>query len=950
MSNYKSTLNLPYTDFPMKANLAQREPEILKKWQSLNLYKKLREQGANRVRFVLHDGPPYANGHIHMGTAVNKILKDIVIKSKTLSGLDAPFVPGWDCHGLPIELNVEKKIGKAGDKVSVPEFIKASREYALRFVNIQREEFQRLGVQGDWENPYLTMDHDYEANIIRSLAKIYQNGYIQKGSKPVYWCLDCASALAEAEVEYANKTSPAIDVRFRVVDENDFLGRFESLKIPPNPPFSKGGKGDFKETSVPIWTTTPWTLPANQAVALNPSLEYSLVDCDGRERLLVASALLETVMQRYEIQNYQVLAKVLGEKLAGVKLQHPFYTRQVPVVLGEHVTVESGTGAVHTAPAHGLDDYVIGKQYNLPLESPVGDDGRFIKTTEIFAGEHVNQVNNHIITVLNENHALLHLSQVTHSYPHCWRHKTSLIFLSTPQWFIVMDQKGLRTNILEAIKRVNWIPDWGKMRLASMIENRPDWCISRQRKWGTPIPFFLHKETGEPHPNTVALMEKVAERVAKDGIDAWFTLDTHELLGEEAKDYKKSNDTLDVWFNSGVSHECVLQKRKDLGFPADLYLEGSDQYRGWFQSSLNTSVAINHREPYKTVLTHGYVVDSQGRKMSKSLGNVIAPETIIKTLGADVLRLWVSSIDYRSEINVSDEILMRTSDTYRRLRNTARFLLANLNGFDPEKNLVKAENMLALDRWAVDTARRVQEDIIKAYDAYQFHLIYQKIHHFCTIEMGSFYLDIIKDRQYTTQTNSLARRSAQTAMFHIIEALVRWMAPILSFTAEEIWQHIPGKRNESVFLNTWYDNLASLSDDELMNQAYWENLQKIRNVVNKELENLRNAGKIGSGLEADVQLYVEPKLKMQLDALQNELRFVLITSGAETHLANSHSSNAAVQTEMPGLSLKVTPVTYQKCERCWHRRADVGINPEYPTLCGRCVENVEGNGEVRKYA
>lgn len=937
MSEYKNTLNLPYTDFPMKANLAQREPSILQKWQDMNLYAKLRQQGETRVRFVLHDGPPYANGHIHMGTAINKILKDMVVKSKTLSGFDAPFVPGWDCHGLPIELNVEKKVGKAGHKVSVPEFLRACREYAQGFINIQREEFKRLGVLGDWEHPYLTMDYKFEANIIRALAKIFKNGYVERGYKPVYWCLDCGSALAEAEVEYKDKTSPAIDVRFVVQDEKDFLARFDHVTE---------GQGRI---SIPIWTTTPWTLPANQAVALNPALQYALVEVDGRERLLIAVDLLESVLQRYGVKEHRILGKINGETLESVKLKHPFYSRHVPVVLGEHVTVDAGTGAVHTAPAHGQDDYVIGKKYNLPMINPVGDDGCFTKNTEIFAGEHVNKVNDQIITLLNEEDVLLHLSQLTHSYPHCWRHKTPLIFRATPQWFIGMDRNGLREKTLSAIKGVKWVPDWGAGRITSMVENRPDWCISRQRKWGVPIALFLHKETDEPHPNSVELMEQVAERVAQQGIDAWYSLESEELLGADAKNYKKSQDILDVWFDSGVTHDCVLEKRKELGFPADLYLEGSDQHRGWFQSSLLTSMAIQGRPPYQMVLTHGYVIDIAGQKMSKSLGNVIAPEKVIQSLGADVLRLWAASIDYRNDINVSDEILKRNSETYRRLRNTARFLLSNLNGFDSEKHLVEPHDMLALDRWAVDTTRLFQEDIIKAYETYQFHAIYQKIHHFCTVELGSFYLDIIKDRQYTTKADSLARRSAQTAMYHIIEALVRWMAPILSFTAEEIWGFIPGKRNESVFLNTWYNNLATLPKNEVMNQDYWGKLRVIRDVVNKELESLRAAGKIGSGLEAEVKLYADPELKAQLDALKNELRFVLITSSAEIHLSNSHLTDVT-PTEVPGLSLTVSPVNYQKCERCWHRRADVGSHSTHATLCGRCVENVDGTGEVRKFA
>ncbi len=935
--DYKNTLNLPKTDFPMKANLAAREPEILKKWQTLDIYQQLRKQGKNQQRFILHDGPPYANGHIHMGTAVNKVLKDIVVKSKTLSGFDAPFVPGWDCHGLPIELNVEKKVGKRGHKVTTTEFLKACRDYARSFIDIQREEFKRLGVQADWDHPYLTMDFTFEANIIRSLAKIIQNGHVQKGYKPVYWCLDCSSALAEAEVEYADKTSPAIDVRFTVIDETDFLGRFKNVLA---------GRGSI---SIPIWTTTPWTLPANQAVALNPVMDYVLIENDDKERLLIAESLLSQILQRYEIKNHRVLGKIVGTALENIKLQHPFYSRQVPVVLGEHVTAESGTGAVHTAPAHGQDDYVVGKKYHLPLDNPVGDDGCFTANTPLFAGQHVNKVNELIIAELKAKNKLLHFTKLTHSYPHCWRHKTPLIFRATPQWFISFDKNGLRVMALAAIEQVNWIPDWGQSRIFSMVEKRPDWCISRQRTWGTPIALFLHKETGEPHPNSAALMEKVAERVEQQGIDAWYTLSEKEFLGSDAEQYKKCLDILDVWFDSGVSHECVLRKRSELGFPADLYLEGSDQHRGWFQSSLLTSLAISSKKPYKTVLTHGYVVDGQGRKMSKSLGNVIAPEKIIQSLGADVLRLWVSSIDYRGEIYVSDEILTRTSETYRRLRNTARFLLANLDGFDPEKNLVKPEKMLALDCWIVDKARLVQEEIIKAYDAYQFHIIYQRIHHFCTIELGSFYLDIIKDRQYTMQTDSLARRSAQTAMFHIIEALARWIAPILSFTAEEIWQYIPGKRNESVFLNTWYTKLAKLADGALMNQAYWEKVRGVRDAVNKELETQRNAGKLGAPLEADVHLYCEPQLKKELDALENELRFVLITSGADVQLADSHLTGV-VTAEIPGLSLKVTPLDYPKCQRCWHRRQDVGTRLDHPGLCERCIENVDGKGEVRKYA
>ncbi|RDI42819.1 isoleucine--tRNA ligase [Aquicella lusitana] len=937
MSDYKNTLNLPQTDFPMKANLAQREPELLKKWQDMAIYSTLRSKRKGQKKFILHLGPPYANGHIHLGTATTTLLKDIIVKSKSMSGFDAPLVPGWDCHGLPIELNVEKKVGKPGRKVSAAEFREACRDYAKSFINIQREEFKRLGIIADWEHPYLTMDFKYEANIIRSLAKIIRNDHVQKGYKPVHWCLDCGSALAEAEVEYAEKTSPSIDVRFAIADVEDFWARFDTLQK---------GMGPL---SIPIWTTTPWTLPANQAVALNPLLNYTLVEMDGREQLLIAETLLPSVLQRYGVENHRTLGKITGEKLSGIKLKHPFYEREVPIVVGEHVTVESGTGAVHTAPAHGQDDYIVGQQNNLPLDNPVGDDGCFIASTPLFAGIHVSKVNDKVIDVLQSHGALLHQETIRHSYPHCWRHKTPLIFRSTPQWFISMDKNGLRDMAMQAIDRVEWVPDWGKARIRSMMENRPDWCISRQRTWGVPLTLFIHKETGELHPNTLDLMEKVALRVEDQGIEAWYAMDAKTLLGDDADHYQKSMDVLDVWFDSGVSHECVLRARPELAFPADLVLEGSDQHRGWFQSSLLTSLAINATESYKAVLTHGFVVDGQGRKMSKSLGNVIAPEEVIQTLGADILRLWVASIDYRYEISASKEILTRTSEAYRRIRNTARFFLSNLHGFDPEHHLLKPEEMLMLDRWAVDRARLMQEEILEAYNTFQFHLVVQKVHQFCVTDMGGFYLDIIKDRQYTMQANSRGRRSAQTAMYHIARAFVCWIAPILSFTAEEIWQYIPGKRSPSIMLETWYEDLAGLTDDELMNRTYWEKIRQVREAVNKEIENQRNAGKIGSALEAEVYLYCGPNLKPLLDALQDELRFVLITSFAR--VIPEHSGPVdAIMTDVAGLLLKIEATKQPKCERCWHRRSDVSANSAYPGLCGRCVENVAGAGEVREFA
>ncbi|HED52221.1 MAG TPA: isoleucine--tRNA ligase, partial [Gammaproteobacteria bacterium] len=767
MSNYKDTLNLPKTAFPMKANLANREPEMLKYWDDIDLYTNLRKQGEGRPKFVLHDGPPYANGDIHIGHAVNKILKDFIVKSKTLSGFDAPYVPGWDCHGLPIELNVEKKVGKVGRKVDAPTFRSKCRDYARKQVDGQRKDFIRLGVMGDWEHPYLTMDYHFEADIIRALGRIIANGHLNKGYKPVHWCTDCGSALAEAEVEYEDKTSPAIDVRFSVLDEEALLARCHH-------PDGHKGEGPV---SVIIWTTTPWTLPANRAVSLNPGLDYALVQADlgrGTERLLFAEALLKDAMLRYDCDKYQVVAYCKGADLEHLKLAHPFYDREVPVILGDHVTTEAGTGAVHTAPGHGQDDYVVGQRYGIPVDNPVGANGVFLEDTELFAGKHVFSANDDVIDVLKAKGMLVHVEALQHSYPHCWRHKTPIIFRATPQWFISMEQKGLRKAALQAIGEVEWLPDWGKARIEGMVQGRPDWCVSRQRTWGVPIALFTHKQTGELHPDTARLIEEVALRVERQGIDAWFEMDAIELLGDETAQYDKVTDTLDVWFDSGTTHQCVLERRKELGFPADLYLEGSDQHRGWFQSSLLTSVAMHGKAPYRQVLTHGFTVDAKGQKMSKSKGNVVAPQKIVNSLGADVLRLWVAATDYRNEMNVSDEILKRTADAYRRMRNTARFLLANIHGFDPAQHLLPPANMLMLDRWVVARAARLQDEVTQAYEAYEFHHIYQKVHNFCAGDLGGFYLDVIKDRQYTTQSDSVARRSAQTAMYHIVEALARW--------------------------------------------------------------------------------------------------------------------------------------------------------------------------------
>lgn len=936
MTDYKNTLNLPSTAFPMKANLAQREPEILKFWENIHLYGLIRSFAANKPHFVLPDGPPYANGHIHIGHAVNKTLKDIICKAKTFSGYNAAFIPGWDCHGLPIELNVEKKVGKPGVDVTPEAFREACRQYAYEQIDIQRNEFKRLGVIADWDHPYLTMNPIYEANIIRSLAIILKQKHLHQGQKPVYWCLECASALAEAEVEYQDKTSPALDVRFKAVDESNVLSRFKLISE---------GKGPI---SIPIWTTTPWTLPSNEAVALNPALDYDLIQV-GEEQLIIADCLLDNFKQRLGLVSLELLGQTKGQTLEFVELHHPFFNKKVPVVLGEHITTDVGTGAVHTAPSHGMDDFLIGQRYQLPLKSTVAPSGCYFDDIPHLANIHIRKADATLLTLLTQHNALLHQDKIQHSYPHCWRHKTPLIFLATPQWFISMEQAHLREKTLKAIPLVQWIPAWGQARITAMIENRPDWCISRQRTWGTPMGLIIHKKTRALHPRMTELMEILAQAVEKRGLEAWYELDLETLLGDEVKHYEKTPDTLDVWFDSGVAHYAVLRTRKELGFPADLFLEGSDQHRGWFQSSLLTSMAMVDAPPFKAVLTHGFTVDALGRKMSKSLGNVIAPEKVENTLGADVLRLWVANTDYSGELNVSDEILSRTSDMYRRLRNTLRFLLANIFDFNPEEHAVSPHQLLALDLYMLTRVQLLQEEIVTLYDQYQFHLICQKLHHFCTIDLSSFYLDIIKDRQYTCPKNSIARRSAQTVMFHMAQVLVRLFAPILSFTAEEIWKFLPGQKSESVFLNTWYELPNVLAIKNPISTKTWEETLNLRGVINKELEKLRTDGKIGSSLAADITLYCDDDLYQSLHLFGDELRFVFITGDATLMPAQDKPSYAK-ETEIPGLWLTVQPSTAVKCERCWHYRSDVGSHTHHPSLCGRCIINIEGLGESRLYA
>ncbi len=934
MSDYKDTLNLPQTAFPMKASLAQREPQRLKQWQDMDLYGKIRAASAGKPKFILHDGPPYANGELHVGHAVNKILKDIIVKSRTLAGFDAPYVPGWDCHGLPIELNVEKKFGKPGGKLSAAEFRQKCREFAAGQVDGQRADFMRMGVLGDWFDPYLTMNYRFEADIVRSLSRIIENGHLHKGFKPVHWCTDCGSALAEAEVEYKDKHSPAIDVAYAAIDPAAFNAACGS---------------DYSgEIAIPIWTTTPWTLPASMAVSLHPELDYVLIEGEGRA-LLVAEELAESCASRFGLPGVKILGRCKGAALERQLLQHPFLERQVPVVLGDHVTTEAGTGAVHTAPAHGQDDFVVGQAYGIEVENPVGGNGVYLPETEYFAGQHVMKANPAVVELLQERGVLLHHEQYEHSYPHCWRHKTPIIFRATPQWFVSMEQNGLLDAAKAAVEGVRWLPDWGKARIDSMLANRPDWCISRQRTWGSPITLFVHKESGELHPRTAELMEAVALRIEEAGIDAWFDLDPAELLGEDGETYEKVTDTLDVWFDSGVTHACVLRQREGLQAPADIYLEGSDQHRGWFQSSLLTGIGAYGEAPYKTVLTHGFTVDGEGRKMSKSLGNILPAKKAMNDQGADILRLWVAASDYRGEVAVSDEIFKRTGDAYRRIRNTARFLLSNLNGFEPATDALPASEMLSLDRWAVDRAAALQRELQQDYEDFQFHLIYHKVHNFCAGDLGGFYLDVIKDRQYTTQADSVARRSAQTAMYHIGEALVRWIAPILSFTAEEIWENLPGERAESVFLVEWYEQLAELGEGEAMGREYWQQVKAVRNAVNKEIEVQRAAGKVRGSLDTAVTLYCNEGLLAALGELGEELRFVLITSGAAlAPLADTPPEAAG--TEIDGLSLQVVVSSDEKCERCWHRRPDVGSIAAHPTLCGRCVENVDGEGEQRRFA
>ena len=955
MPDYKNTLNLPDTPFPMRGDLAKREPGWVKSWQDKKRYEAIRKAAAGRPKFILHDGPPYANGDIHIGHAVNKILKDIIVKAKTLSGFDAPYVPGWDCHGLPIELQVEKTHGK---DIPPAKFRELCRAYAAEQIERQKADFIRLGVLGDWANPYRTMDFQFEAEQLRVLGRIQQAGYLYQGAKPVHWCVDCGSALAEAEVEYEDKTSPAIDVGFAVADPTDLARRFDIAAIDG-------------AVQLVIWTTTPWTLPANQAVSLHPEFQYALVRT-AKGLLILADSLREAALTRYGLNDdAEVIAHTSGQALEGVLLWHPFQERQVPVIVGDHVTADAGTGAVHTAPGHGLDDYVVGSRYGLKVDNPVGDDGRFYASVPLVGGMSIWQANPLIVETLEASGALLAHEKLLHSYPHCWRHKTPIIFRATRQWFIGMDVQPspgpaghplpragegntLRDRAMAAVDATQFFPSWGRARLEAMIRNRPDWCVSRQRNWGVPMPFFTHKETGELHPRTPGLLEAVAQRVEAAGIEAWFALDPAELLGDDAAHYDKTGHTLDVWFDSGVTHACVLKRRPELAHPANLYLEGSDQHRGWFQSSLLTGCATDGRAPYDALLTHGFVVDGKGHKMSKSKGNVVSPQKVMDQFGADILRLWVATTDYSGELTISDEILKRVVESYRRIRNTLKFLLANLSDFDPQAHALPVTDWLEIDRYALAMTRQLQGELQAHYDAYEFHFIVQKLQNFCSEDLGGFYLDILKDRLYTSGTDSRARRAAQNALYHLTHALTRWMAPILSFTGEEVWAQLAGE-SDSVFLHTWHElpdpcplpnplpqageganaGPKPIDEDALMDR--WIRIRAVRADVQKELETVRVAGGIGSSLQAEVTLHASPDTQALLAPLGDDLRFVLITSQARVVAADADR-------------VEVAPSAAKKCDRCWHYRDDVDAHPEHPGLCGRCVSNLHGDGEARTHA
>jgi len=943
--DYRKTLNLPETPFPMRGDLAKREPAWVAEWEENKIYAAIRAASKGRPKFVLHDGPPYANGDIHIGHAVNKILKDIIVKSRNMDGFDAHYVPGWDCHGMPIEIQIEKKYGK---NLPVAEVQAKARAYATEQIDRQRLDFKRLGVLGEWANPYLTMNYQNEANELRVLGKIMQKGFVFRGLKPVNWCFDCGSALAEAEVEYADRTDIAVDVAFRFNDPQTVANAF--------------GLDNVRSGAIVIWTTTPWTLPSNQALNVHPELEYALVETTGShawgEWLLLATERVSACLEAWGLEG-RIVARAPGAKLANLEFRHPLYEvhegyrRVAPVYVADYVTLETGTGVVHSAPAYGVDDFLSCKANGLDdrdIISPVMGDGHYASTLPLFGGQLIWKANPEIVKALDEAGSLLKHESFRHSYMHCWRHKTPIIYRATSQWFAGMDRQPtegstLRERALQGVEDTQFFPAWGRARLHSMIAHRPDWTLSRQRQWGVPMAFFVHKETGELHPRTPELIEQVALRVEKEGIEAWQKLDPAELLGEEATQYEKNRDTLDVWFDSGSTHATVLggcdhdlngSHADELAWPADLYLEGSDQHRGWFHSSLLTSCMLYGRAPYKALLTHGFVVDGKGRKMSKSVGNVIAPQKVSDSLGAEILRLWTASTDYSGELTISDEILKRVVEGYRRIRNTLKFLLGNVQDFNVDTDAVGAQDLLEIDRYALVMTQRMQEEVLACYRRYEFHTAVSRLQIFCSEDLGAFYLDVLKDRLYTTGTNSLARRSAQTALHHVTHALLRLMAPILSFTAEEAWKDLTGGTRQTIFTELYH--AIPQPDDAQALAEKWVRLRDIRAEAMRRIELVRSAGDIGSSLAAELDLYASGTDADLLDSLGDDLRFVLIVSRATVHRRDGD------------LEIQVTPTAHAKCERCWHHRADVGIDPDHPEICGRCTDNLFKDGEPRHHA
>ncbi|AQS58345.1 isoleucine--tRNA ligase [Desulforamulus ferrireducens] len=929
--DYSKTLNLPQTDFPMRGNLPQREPEILKRWQEIDLYNKVQEKNQGKPKYILHDGPPYANGHIHLGHTLNKVLKDMIVKYRTMSGYDSPYIPGWDTHGLPIEQQAIKQLGINRHQIDPVEFRKKCKDYALEFVNIQREEFQRLGVRGDWERPYLTLLPQYEATQIRVFGEMAKKGYIYKGMKPVYWCASCETALAEAEVEYADKTSPSIYVKFPVKD----------------------GKGLLPaDAAVVIWTTTPWTLPANVAISLHPEFDYVLALVKG-QKVLVAKELLEAFKKAVETEEAEILATYKGEQLEGVVCHHPFVERDSLVILGDHVTLEAGTGAVHTAPGHGEEDFLVGKKYNLPVLAPVDNKGKFTAEGGKFAGQFILDANKTIVEELKEREALLGHSHIKHQYPHCWRCKQPIFFRATEQWFASVE--GFRQEALKAIRSVKWVPEWGENRIYNMVEGRGDWCISRQRTWGVPIPIFYCNDCGKEIINeeTIAHIQGLFK---EHGSDIWFAKEANELVPPgltcphcgKGKDFRKETDIMDVWFDSGSSHLAVLEQPElwpELQWPADLYLEGSDQHRGWFNSSLSTSVAVTGKPPYKAVLTHGFLVDEKGRKMSKSLGNVVDPLKVINQMGADILRLWVSSADYRSDLSVSPNIIKQMTESYRKIRNTARFLLGNLYDFDPSKDKVAYEKLPELDRVALMELHKLIKRVLKAYENYEFHVVYHAIHNFCVVDLSAFYLDIIKDRLYTAPPASLERRAAQTVIYEALDALVRLLTPVLAFTTEEIYSHMPvvGERLASVQLLDMPEVNESYIDLDL--EKKWDKIQEIRKEVLRSLEMARQSKVIGNSLEAKVELFVDGEVAALLQPMSEELTTLFIVSQVSLQPLKEAPAEATKAEELP-LAVLVAPATGGKCERCWMYHEAVGQDAEHTTLCPRCAGVVKEHHNV----